>query len=91
MSGKPIRKIHYTSDFEKLYRSLPVNLRKLTDKKDALFRTNPFTSSLETHKLTGELKNYWSFSVNKKYRVLFRFISDDEVIFYDIGNHDMYR
>lgn len=90
-AARPIRVIHYTSDFEKSYRLLPKNLRRLVDKKDAMFRMNAFTSLLKTHKLGGELKNYWSFSINKKYRVLFRFIRDDEVIFYEVGTHGIYK
>lgn len=86
-----ISAIHYTSDFEKSYRLLPENLKRIVDKKDAIFRVNAFASSLKTHKLGGELKDYWSFSINKKYRVLFRFIKDDKVIFYEVGTHDIYK
>ena len=88
---RSIRAVHYTSDFEKSYRLLPENLRRIIDKKDAIFRMDAFTLSLKTHKLGGELKGYWSFSINKKYRVLFRFIMDSEVIFYEVGTHGIYR
>lgn len=91
MWTRPINKIHYTSDFQKAYNSLPKNLQNLVDKKDAIFRKNAFTPSLDTHKLSTWLKGFWSFSINKKWRVLFRFISNDKAIFYDVGPHDIYK
>jgi mRNA-degrading endonuclease YafQ of YafQ-DinJ toxin-antitoxin module len=86
-----ILRIHVTSDFEKTYKKLPSNIRLLTEKKDKWFRANPFDSRLKTHRLKGELKGYWSYSVNYHIRVLFKFISAHEVIYYDIGTHEIYR
>ena len=91
MVPRVITTVHYTSDFQKSYKSLPTHLQRLVDKKDALFRTHAFHPSLETHKLSGPLEPSWSFSVNKKYRVLFRFINDHSVMCYDVGTHDIYR
>jgi len=55
-----------------------------------MFRNNPFDTRLKTHKLHGKLKDLWSFSIDERYRVLFEFDGDD-VIFLDVGDHDMYK
>lgn len=49
---------------------------------------NPYDSSLKTHKLSGRLQGFWSFSVDYDERVLFYFTEDEKAIFVDIGSHD---
>lgn len=56
-----IKEIHYTLDFKKSYEKLPKNLQRIVDRKDALFRKNPFHPSLNTHKLKGPLKDLGPF------------------------------
>ena len=82
--------VHTTSDFNKSFRRLSPNLAKLAVTRDSWFRANPFDARLKTHKLKGELKGYFAYSVNYEYRVLFRFIHAREVIYYDIGTHRIY-
>ncbi|MBU2578687.1 type II toxin-antitoxin system mRNA interferase toxin, RelE/StbE family [Patescibacteria group bacterium] len=86
-----ITEIHYTHDFKKAYQKLPKNIQKLVDKKDALFRKNPFYLTLNTHKLKGPLQGLWSFSVNFSYRILFEFLNKNSAIFYDVGTHEIYE
>ena len=52
------------------------------------FTIDPFDQSLKTHKLSGKLKELWSFSVEYDERVLFYFTEDGNVVFVDIGSHD---
>lgn len=52
------------------------------------FTIEPFDSSLKTHKLSGKLKDFWSFSVDYDARVLFYFTEDDQAVFVDFGSHD---
>jgi mRNA-degrading endonuclease YafQ of YafQ-DinJ toxin-antitoxin module len=52
-----------------------------------IFFENPFDKKLKTHKLTGNLKDLWSFSVDYYIRVVFYFESKEKVTFIDIGNH----
>ncbi len=52
------------------------------------FTLDPFDPSLKTHKLSGKLKELWSFSVAYDARVLFYFTKDDKAVFVDIGSHD---
>ena len=60
-------------------------------KKRILFYQNPFSRQLRTHKLQGDLKNYWSFSITHSYRVVFKFINKDIALFYDIDDHRIYQ
>jgi len=54
---------------------------------------DPFESSLKTHKLKGELSQYYSCSLTYEYRiVLYLKIIDDEIVLMNIGTHDeVYR
>ena len=52
-----------------------------------LFKNNPFEATLKTHKLSGKLKDYWSFSVEYDLRVIFYFVDSESVVFIDIGTH----
>lgn len=60
-------------------------------KREKIFIKDPFSSTLKTHKLSGELDGYWAFSITYQDRVIFRFVSDTEVIFFRIGSHDIYQ
>lgn len=83
-------KIFYTKKFEREYKKLTDNLKDKAESKEKIFRKNPFDQKLKTHKLSGELNNLWSYSVDLKYRVVFEFY-EDNVIFHSVGNHDIYK
>ncbi len=55
-----------------------------------LFIHDPFDSKLKTHKLSGKLKDLWSFTVNSNLRIVFYFTKDKpkRAVFVDIGTHD---
>jgi addiction module RelE/StbE family toxin len=55
-----------------------------------LFIQNPYDVRLRTHKLTGKLKDLWSFSLEYDLRVVFYFTKDKptKAVLVDIGNHD---
>ena len=55
-----------------------------------LFMNDPFDPKLRTHKLSGKLKNLWSFTVENDLRVVF-FFTDDKpkrAVFVDLGSHN---
>jgi mRNA-degrading endonuclease YafQ of YafQ-DinJ toxin-antitoxin module len=79
-----------TSTFEKQYLKLPLRIRILANEKGVLFGKNPFDPSLQTHKLKGSMSGYWSFSVNRQYRIQFRFGEKEEVYFMAVGTHEIY-
>ncbi len=86
-----IKKIYYTTNFAKKATRIPKNLSQEIKKREKLFRENPFHPKLKTHKLTGKLKTLYSFSITFQHRILFKFLAEDEVLFYDIGGHEIYK
>lgn len=82
---------HATSYFEKQFNKLPQKLQKIAARKILIFEENPFHPGLNTHQLKGYLSLFWTFCINNKYRVMFRFLKDNEVIYYDINTHNIYR
>ena len=55
------------------------------------FTIAPFDPSLKTHKLSGKLRDFWSFSIDYDGRVLFYFTEDGKAVFVDFGSHgDVY-
>ena len=84
-------KILYYSKFPREFKKLPSEIKQLSAEREKIFRENPFDSRLKTHKLSGELKGFWSFSVDYSYRIIFEFADDGIVRFYSIGNHDIYE
>lgn len=81
-------KIDYTDKFEKQYQKLPSKIKIRTEKQEKLFRNNPFHPSLRTEKLTPRFQEIWSFRVDRSYRVIFKFLKKDNVLFLNIGPHD---
>ncbi len=57
-------------------------------KRLELFINDPFNPSLQTHKLTGILKNMWAFKIDYDLRVVFYFENDEKAIFVNIGTHN---
>ncbi len=54
-----------------------------------VFTNDPFHPSLKTHKLSGQLKNFWSYSIEYDLRVIFFFEDNNsKAIFIDIGSHN---
>lgn len=84
-------KIIYSSKFAKEYKKLPRRIKLIAEKKEKIFRKDPFDSSLKTHKLSGKLKDFYSFSINYQYRVIFEFKDKGVVWFHKVGTHEIYR
>lgn len=83
-------KIEYTPEFHRMFKKLPGELKLRALDKELIFRRDMFDPRLKTHKLVGKLKNYWSFSINYSYRILFSFGPDDIIYFHTVGDHDIY-
>lgn len=86
-----IEKIFYHRNFKKHYQELPKKIKILAEEREGVFRKNPQDPRLKIHKLSGRLKNIWSFSVDKNYRILFIYHKNREIIFLDIGTHEIYK
>ncbi|MFH0927952.1 MAG: type II toxin-antitoxin system mRNA interferase toxin, RelE/StbE family [bacterium] len=82
--------IYYHPKFAKEYRKLPKDVRRAAEKKEILFRIDPYHPQLRTHKLQGDLEGFWAFWIKYHYRIVFEFVDSGCVRFYSVGNHDIY-
>jgi len=65
------------------------NLLDTYKKTLRLLEVNPHHPSLRLHKLKGDLKEFYSVSINMQYRIILDFvIKDDLIILINIGSHD---
>ena len=83
--------IIYSRQFQKEYKDLPALLKEKVEKKEIIFRSNPFDRRLKTHKLSGQFEGFWSFSIDYRYRIIFEFKSERNVVFHIIGDHSIYK
>lgn len=83
-------KIYYSSKFAKEYKKLPTKIKVAAEKKEKIFRLDPFDARLKTHKLSGKLKDYYSFSIDFKHRIIFEFAPEDTIWFHSVGTHGIY-
>lgn len=84
-------KIEYSDKFRRAYKKLPYEIKDIAEKKEELFRKNPFNSQLKTHKLKGELSDFYSFSITYHYRIVFHFENDTTIVFDLVGTHTVYK
>lgn len=83
--------IQVTDRFVKHYRKLPQQIKTKAKLRENIFRRNPFDGRLKTHKLLGKQKEVWSFSITYSYRITFIFLTESQVLFLDIGTHEIYK
>ena len=84
-------KIIYHRKFYKSLKRIPISVIEILQKKEDIFKNNPFDERIRTHKLNGIYKERWSFSINYTYRVIFKFQTKQLVEFIDIGTHEIYK
>ena len=77
----------FIRDFKKKTKYNPLLVTNFRDKIE-IFKQNPFDQRLKTHKLSGDLKEFYSFSIDYHYRVIFSFYDQNKVIFEYFGSHD---
>lgn len=85
-----IESLEYSSLFLKKLSRLPKRVVDVALKKERLFKVEPFHSSLRTHKLHGKDHGAWGFWIDFRYRVKFTFVTENRVLFLDVGLHDIY-
>jgi addiction module RelE/StbE family toxin len=83
--------IFYTKKFEREYKKLSKEIKLKVESREVIFRKNQHALTLKTHKLSGELGDFWSFSVDFSYRIIFEFVDQGNVFFHSIGSHDIYK
>ena len=75
--------IIHSPRFAKSYKKLPLRIKLLAEQREEIFRKNPFDKRLKTHKLKGELSEFYSFSITYQHKIVFHFDN--------IGTHKIYR
>ena len=85
-----VESIEYSERFLKKLSRLPKRLVDVAQKKEHLFKVEPFHPSLRTHKLHGKDRGAWAFWIDYRYRVKFIFVNQNTVLFLDVGLHDIY-
>lgn len=86
-----VRTIRTARPFDKHYQRLPKEIKEQAKLKEKIFREDPFHPLLRTHKLHGKDQDAWAFWITRSYRVKFMFLSDQAILFLDIGTHDIYE
>ena len=76
--------------FNKRTKFNPLLVKNFRDKIN-IFKQNPFDMRLKTHKLSGNLKDFYSFSLEYDCRIIFEFKSGKSAIFHAIGGHSIYK
>ena len=84
-------KIYYSPKFAKEYKRLSNAVKRKAEIVEKIFRQDPFNPRLKTHKLSGKLKSFWSFSINHQYRIVFEIVNKNTVWFLSVGTHQIYR
>jgi mRNA-degrading endonuclease YafQ of YafQ-DinJ toxin-antitoxin module len=84
--------VSFSDSFKKAFRKRinTTDTEQLFWDKLEVFVSDPFESKLKTHRLSGKLKELWSFSLDYNLRVVFYFTKDKpkKAVFIDIGTHD---
>ncbi|MFA5000856.1 MAG: type II toxin-antitoxin system mRNA interferase toxin, RelE/StbE family [Candidatus Paceibacterota bacterium] len=82
--------ILYTSRFLRAYKKLSIEVKNKVEKKEKTIKKDIFDGSLKTHKLRGDFEGFYALSIDYKNRIIFELANKTTVVFYDIGNHDIY-
>lgn len=75
--------------FQKYKNQLTETERQRLKKRLEIFKENIFDRRLKTHKLKGELNNYFAFSISYSDRIVFKILDDEGIYFIEIGSHDI--
>ncbi len=82
-------KITYAPSFIRRYKKLHPNLKEEVKEQITQFKSEKNHPKLKVHKLGGNLKNTFAFSVNYKVRIIFEFgVTKNQVNLLLVGDHD---
>jgi addiction module RelE/StbE family toxin len=83
--------IAFSSSFHRAFKGKIRGNSKLEQRfweRVEIFKADPRDPRLRTHKLSGSLQGWWSFTIEYDVRVIFWFVDPSRVVFVDIGTHD---
>ena len=77
--------------FKKSYKkriSSNIKLSLKTEERIIIFKSEPKNSTLKNHGLTGAKKGLRAFSITGDIRIVYLPVSEEKVVFIDIGSHN---
>ena len=83
--------VGYKPSFLRDFKKLPAKLQDEIRWKIDLFKSDSNHEQLRVHKLKGELKQCYSFSVTYAHRVVFFWEDKNTAVFLAVGDHDVYQ
>lgn len=83
--------VSFTRAFFKRLNKYEEEFREVVLERIDEFRNPENRTRLKVHKLHGKFSKFYSFSVNFKTRIVFEYISKNEVVLLTIGDHDIYK
>ncbi|TSC86389.1 MAG: Uncharacterized protein G01um101416_662 [Microgenomates group bacterium Gr01-1014_16] len=81
-------RVDFARKFIKQLKKSPKEVKIAYVERFDLFRTDVFHPLLNNHALTGEYKGCRSFNVTGDWRVVFKEVSKDFILFAAIGTHN---
>ena len=88
---RPVRTILVSSLYSRLYRKQTAEIRKKIAEREPIFKADVYDPRLNTHKLHGRLRHLWSYSIDLRHRIVFKFIGPASVLYIEVGDHAVYR
>ncbi len=76
-----------TKKFDKQFKKQSPKIQKEFANRIALFLSDVHSPTLNTHKLSGKMKDLWSFNVSGDIRVIFDNSFKDIIVLEAIGSH----
>jgi addiction module RelE/StbE family toxin len=73
--------------FSKAIKKIPNSVKSKYLEHSALFEKNPTDERLNNHALTGKYLGYRSINIGSDWRIIFKELNSQTVIFVDIGTH----
>jgi mRNA-degrading endonuclease YafQ of YafQ-DinJ toxin-antitoxin module len=83
--------IAYAPSFIRQWKLLPEALQDEALEKIELFKNRENHKVLKVHKLNGRLQEFYGFSVNYKFRIMFEYGEENTAFLLKIGSHDIYQ
>jgi len=81
----------FTPEFFRRLKRLTPQLQEIAFKKIDLFRDRNNHRRLGVHKLHGKYDGFFGFSIDRKNRIMFEWISDEEARLHTVGDHSIYN
>ncbi|MDO8408251.1 MAG: type II toxin-antitoxin system mRNA interferase toxin, RelE/StbE family [bacterium] len=83
--------VGFTPEFFRHLKKLSLQLQALSFERIDLFRDKSNHRRLKVHKLHGKYQGFFGFSVDRKYRIMFEWISKNEARLHTVGDHSIYE